>query len=126
MMLPEIVFTARVHSTTRGYVFSLSTMGGCTRARDGVSPPPIQGWGTPVPAGLDSRASTCYAVGATPVAFTQEDFLVSGIFEENIWTKHRWLGVPFRNPGSTPANYISFSSVKEFSRVNFHTKKKIQ
>ena len=52
----------------------------------GITPPPTQqaGWGTPLPIGLDrgtpwrqrSRASTCYAVGGMPLAFTQEDFLV--------------------------------------------------
>ena len=58
---------------------------------DGVPPPSRTGWGTPHPR-LDeatspipppptvrrqiSKASTCYAAGGMPLAFTQEDFLV--------------------------------------------------
>ena len=44
---------------------------------DGV-PPVRTGWGTPSPVRRQSsKASTCYAVGGMPLAFTQEDFLVS-------------------------------------------------
>ena len=35
-------------------------------------PPTMTGWSTPPP----SIASTCYAAGGMPLAFTQEDFLV--------------------------------------------------
>ena len=58
----------------------------------GTSPPPSAEWGTPhpylgwgvaphqrldgVPPPNISTASTCYAVGGVPLAFTQEDFLV--------------------------------------------------
>ena len=38
--------------------------------REGVLPHPADGGGYPHP------ASTCYAVGSMPLAFTQEDFLV--------------------------------------------------
>ena len=38
---------------------------------DGVHPPPIR---------QSSIASTCYAAGGMPLAFTQEDFLVSSCF----------------------------------------------
>ena len=41
---------------------------------DGV--PPTLGWGTPSPTRQSSIASTCYAAGGMPLAFTQEDFLV--------------------------------------------------
>ena len=45
-------------------------------------PPPIQCWtGTPPPPSRrqSSIASTCYAAGGMPLAFTQEDFLVFSI-----------------------------------------------
>ena len=40
----------------------------------GTLPPPDLRWGTPPPTW--DIASTCYAVGGMPLAFTQEDFLV--------------------------------------------------
>ena len=56
-------------------------------------PPPDLGWGTPPDLGWCTPpdlacgtpltwdiASTCYAAGGMPLAFTQEDFLVSDIF----------------------------------------------
>ena len=46
----------------------------------GVPPPTRSGWGTPPPDQVwirqNSIASTCYAAGGVPLAFTQEDFLV--------------------------------------------------
>ena len=67
---------------------------------DGVSPPPwldgvpptVTGWGTPNPTMTGwgkpppphtNIASTCYAAGGMPLAFTQEDFLVSLFVYEN-------------------------------------------
>ena len=59
-------------------------MGSPCPGLDGIPPisrmgyPPSQtGWGTPhqVPPTI-SKASTCYAAGGVPLAFTQEDFLV--------------------------------------------------
>ena len=44
-------------------------------AWDGVPPTPDVGWGTP-PTRQSSIASTCYAAGGMPLAFTHEDFLV--------------------------------------------------
>ena len=54
---------------------------------DGVPPPPIR---------QNSTASTCYAAGGMPLAFTQEDFLVISVIKnwkveaytaQNIWNK---------------------------------------
>ena len=45
---------------------------------DRVPPGP----GTGYPPGQSSTASTCYAEGGVPLAFTQEDFLVSIIFND--------------------------------------------
>ena len=39
-------------------------------------PPPVGLDGVPHPGDSSSTASTCYAVGGMPFAFTQEDFLV--------------------------------------------------
>ena len=50
--------------------------------RTGWGTPPTQVWmvggtrGTPTPMRQSSIASTCYAAGGVPLAFTQEDFLV--------------------------------------------------
>ena len=41
----------------------------------GMGYPPNLGWDTPPPPGI---GSTCYVAGGMPLAFTQEDFLVSG------------------------------------------------
>ena len=62
----------------------LSTLagGGVPHPRSGVGGYPGQvftGWGTPPP----SIASTCYAAGGMPLAFTQEDFLVISRFLNN-------------------------------------------
>ena len=48
----------------------------------GVPPMTRTGWGTPHPLPIrQSRiASTCYVAGGMPLAFTQEDFLVSSVF----------------------------------------------
>ena len=43
---------------------------------DGIPPPSKTGWGTPSHPPI-SKASTCYAAGGVPIAFTQEDFLVT-------------------------------------------------
>ena len=48
---------------------------------DGV-PPPGHGTGYPPSPRQISIASTCYAAGGMPLAFTQEDFLVLNIFSE--------------------------------------------
>ena len=65
---------------------------------DGLPPPQprsMTGWGTPhsrldgVPSSIRrqiSKASTCYAAGGAPLAFTQEDFLVHNKFVQLINT----------------------------------------
>ena len=72
-----------------GYPHGLDWMGVLPLGLDGVlppsgldggisSPPPVSpGWGYPPPSRQSSRASTCYAVGGMPLAFTQDDFLVT-------------------------------------------------
>ena len=50
-----------------------SGWGGGRVPQDRVHPSPQLGYSP----GLDNRRSTCYAVGGMPLAFTQEDFLVS-------------------------------------------------
>ena len=46
-----------------------------------VPPSTRTGWGTPPPPIRQSSiASTCYAAGGMPLAFTQEDFLVTNFF----------------------------------------------
>ena len=45
------------------------------------TPPTITGWGTPIK--QSSIASTCYAAGSMPLAFTQ-DFLVQSRFENQV------------------------------------------
>ena len=47
--------------------------GGGFYSADGDIPLSKIGWGIPPPI---SKASTCYAAGSVPLAFTQEDFLV--------------------------------------------------
>ena len=65
-------------------------------------PPPDLGWGTPPtiktwlgyppppthPLDSSSIASTCYAAGGMPLAFTQEDFLVLFEYSENFGHLH--------------------------------------
>ena len=50
------------------------------QSQDGGTPPPQDGWGYPSPRRQSSTASTCYAAGSMPLAFTQEDFLVKILF----------------------------------------------
>ena len=44
------------------------------------TPPAMTGWGTPP----TSIASTCYAAGGMPLAFTQEDFLFASVFSHDM------------------------------------------
>ena len=52
---------------------------------------PISGGGTPCPGTPPGIASTCYgyAAGGVPLAFTQEDFLVSFSFYSVCWMRSR-------------------------------------
>ena len=99
----EIVITARIQRMGEGTVFSLFVSphldGGGPHPRSGHTPFQVQmgggeyslrsGWGVPPCPGLDgvhpppsgqiSIASTCYAAGGVPLAFTQEDFLVINV-----------------------------------------------
>ena len=62
------LITARVRSTTGGYIFSLFTPGGGYHPSQGGVPSFLgRRWG---------YHPSCYAAGGMPVAFTQEDFLV--------------------------------------------------
>ena len=61
---------------------------------------PGTGWGTLPPIRQSSIASTCYAAGGMPLAFTQEDFLVSKFdWTLNVWTTWRNI-VRHRNSAS--------------------------
>ena len=48
-----------------------------------VPPTTRTGWGTHPPSRQSSIASTCYAAGGMPLAFTQEDFLVLNVGTHN-------------------------------------------
>ena len=73
-----------------GYPSQVWMVGGGTPARSGWWGYPSQvwtwrgipltmtGWGTPPPTNI---ASTCYAAGGIPLAFTQEDFLVNNSYQ---------------------------------------------
>ena len=64
--------------------YPISGLGGVPQSGlDGGYPgyPPTLRWGTP-PRQI-SIASTCYAVGGMPLAFTQEDFLVQTDFDKS-------------------------------------------
>ena len=62
-----------------GWGTPLSGLDGVPCQARWVTPPLIQDWmGYPLPVRRQSSiASTCYAAGGMPLAFTQEDFLVS-------------------------------------------------
>ena len=75
------------------------------------SPPSKTGWGTPSPnprldGVLISKASTCYAAGGVPLAFTQEDFLVNVCFAY-YYKRHssinREIGTIIRSLGCCPS-----------------------
>ena len=108
----KVIFTAHVRSTKEGNIYTWEYLsvhivgggypvlgwGGVT-PRPGMGYPPDLGLGTSpwtwdwvpappqtwdwVPPGPPSMASTWYAAGGMPLAFTQEDFLVSQMF----WTE---------------------------------------
>ena len=76
-----------VHTSTGGGYPQPGLDGG--RGTWGNPPPARSGWcgggtpSTPPPIGQSSIVSTCYAAGGMPLAFTQEDFLVSS--KENLF-----------------------------------------
>ena len=55
----------------------------------GVPGPPRGGSGSGTPPGQDRR-STHYTAGGMPLAFTQEDFLVSEVFAQ-LLVRHQWF-----------------------------------
>ena len=89
------------HSADGGYPHPRS---GC-----GVPPPPsTTGWGThlfksgwvPPPLPI-SKASTCYAVGGVPLAFTQDDFFVY-LMCVNTWIHKKNVGLFWISQSSPP------------------------
>ena len=72
---PSKIRTGGTPQSKTGWVLPNPRLDGVPPSRTGwgTPPPSKTGWGTPPPV---SKASTCYASGGVPLAFTQEDFLV--------------------------------------------------
>ena len=97
---------------------------------DGGTPPPNLDWVPPIRAGWgypppplprrqSSRASTCYAAGGMPLAFTQEDFLVDvfWVFSPLAYCPH----ITKRNMPSTRHKRSAYVA-RTMKQMKWHTK----